>query len=74
MTVLDISNYHELAAELRQGHPVTLVDHGIAVGQAQPVARPPRSQWLEDLAAFRASLGVPVMENAVLEMRAEDDR
>ncbi len=74
MTVLDISNYHKLAAELRQGHSVTLVGHGIPVGEVHPVAHPPRGPWLEDLAAFRASLGVPVMENAVLEMRAEDDR
>lgn len=75
-TTLELTQHPELAAlvaELYQGHSVVITDHGATVGEMMP-ARTERATWLSGLAAFRASLGLVPGENAVLAMRAEDDR
>ena len=76
MTTLELTQHPELAglaAELRKGQVVTLTDHGALLGEVQP-ARRERSAWLDELATFRTALRVKPGENAVLAMRAEDDR
>jgi hypothetical protein len=73
MTTIDIRQYADLAQELRLGHDVVLTDRGMLLGKAQPMPRE-QGAWLADLAAFRASLGVQPSSNAVLDMRAEDER
>lgn len=76
MSTLELSQHPELAEiadQLRKGQVVVFTDHGTLLGEAQPALRD-RGAWLADLAVFRASLSVPSGTNAVLDMRAEDDR
>ena len=76
MSTLELSQHPELAEiadQLRKGLVVVFTDHGKLLGEAQPTPRD-RGAWLADLAAFRASLHLTPVKNAVLDMRAEDDR
>ena len=76
MSTLELSQHPELAEiadQLRKGQVVVFTDHGTLLGEAQPTPRD-RGAWLADLAAFRASLRITPGKNAVLDMRAEDDR
>lgn len=76
MSTLELSQHPELAEiadQLRKGLVVVFTDHGKLLGEAQPTPHD-RGAWLADLAAFRASLHLTPGKNAVLDMRAEDDR
>lgn len=76
MSTLELSQHPELAGiadQLRKGLVVVFTDHGRLLGEAQPAPQD-RGAWLADLAAFRASLRVAPGRNAVLDMRAEDER
>jgi hypothetical protein len=76
MSTLELIQHPELAEnadQLRKGQVVVFSDQGTLLGEAQPTPRD-RGAWLADLAAFRASLRITPGKNAVLDMRAEDDR
>jgi antitoxin (DNA-binding transcriptional repressor) of toxin-antitoxin stability system len=72
MTILELEAHPELrdlVERVRRGEAIEIADHGQSVARVARVA-----VVNEDMAAFRASLGVPVMPNAVIEMREADER
>jgi antitoxin (DNA-binding transcriptional repressor) of toxin-antitoxin stability system len=77
MTTLELSQHPELqalVAAIRQGDSVEIVDHGHPVVRCVPTPESSNQRlWLSDLATFRASLGINIGRNAVLDMRAEDE-
>lgn len=69
MVILELEAHPELrdlVERVRHGESIEIFDHGQSVARIAGVG--------DDMAAFRASLGIPVMPNAVIEMREADDQ
>jgi antitoxin (DNA-binding transcriptional repressor) of toxin-antitoxin stability system len=72
MTTIELTQHPELsdlAAELRQGHPVVLTDHGQPMAEIIP-ARPQRAVWAARLRSLHASFTSPAYAgNSVVDDR-----